>query len=384
MRTANPLTRGLAALWLAFAMAAPTTAQTSTFDALAKQAADAREAGRLEEAAALYRRAVEGRADWNEGLWYLGSVLYELDRHAEALDPFAKLLARQPEHAGAAGMKGLCEFHTGKHEDALRSLLRARTLGIAKTPGIASVVRYHAGILLTKFGEFEIGYVVLGEFATEGSESPRVIEAFGLNLLRVPVLPADIDAARRPMVQIAGQAAFAMAARRMAAAALSYDELVNKYGTTSNVHYARGVFRLTESADLAISDFKQEIVVTPEHVPARLQIAFELVRRGEAASARRYAEEAVERAPGQFAAHLALGQVRLELGEVGSAITELERAVQLAPGSPQVHFMLARGYARAGRTADAERERDEFTKLDQRQRAERSGTQAIGGIPVKP
>ena len=366
------------------ATASPASAQRTPFETLSTQAGEAREAGRLDEAVTLYRRALDARADWDEGLWYLGSVLYELDRHAEAAAAFAKLLARQPEHAGAAGMKGLCEFHTGHHEDALRSLLRARTLGIAKTPGVASVVRYHAGILLTKFGEFEIGYVVLGEFATEGSESPQVIEALGLNLLRVPVLPADVDAARRPMVQLAGQAAFAMVARRMAAAALSFDELVEKYGTNENVHYARGVFRLTESADGAIADFKQEIAIAPDHVPARLQIAFELVRRGDAAGARPYAEQAVALAPAQFATHLALGQVRVETGELDGAISELERAVHLAPNSPQVQFVLARAYSRAGRTADAERARAEFTRLDQRQRSERSGAQAIGGIPVKP
>ena len=126
-----------------------------------------------------------------------------------------------------------------------------------------------------------------------------------------------------------------------------------------------------------------EIAVTPDHVFARLQIAFELVRRGEPAAAQPFAEATVKLAPALFSARLALGIVRLELGDVASAITELERAAALAPGSPQAHFMLARAYARAGRTADANRERGEFKRLDELVRAQRAGTQAIGGIPAK-
>ena len=41
----------------------------------------------------------------------------------------------------------------------------------------------------------------------------------------------------------------------------------------------------------------------------------------------------------------------------------------------------AAAYARAGRTIDAERERSEFTPLDQLVRAMRNGLPGAGGIP---
>jgi len=116
-------------------------------------------------------------------------------------------------------------------------------------------------------------------------------------------------------------------------------------------------------------------------VPARLQIAFEFIKRGEPARARTAAEEAAALAPDHFATRLAVGQVRLEMNEVDKAIPELEKAVTLAPGSAQTHFMLAKAYARAGRPVDAERERSEFTRLDQLVRAMRNGLPAVGGIP---
>ena len=92
---------------------------------------------------------------------------------------------------------------------------------------------------------------------------------------------------------------------------------------------------------------------------------FELVKRGEAAKAKPYAEEALRLDPQHFAVHLAMGQVWFETGDVPKAIASFERGAKLAPGSPQAHFLLARAYGRAGRAEDADRERAEFRRLEQ-------------------
>lgn len=358
--------------------------QETSADRLAADAAAAREAGRLEEAAALYRRAIELQPESPEHRWFLGATLYELTRYADARAAFTAVMQRQPEHAGAFGMRGLCAFQLGQHEDALRDLLQARALGINRTPELARTVRYHLGILLTRFADYEVGHQVLAEFAAEGNESPSVIDALGLNLLRRPLLPGDLEAGERPLVQLAGRAAFAMAARRSAEAARTLDELVTRHPRTPNVHYARGVFLLAEAPDRAIDDFRRELEISPDHVPARLQLAFEYLRRGEPGAARPPAEEAVQRQPHYFASHLALGQVMFELGRLQEAIAAFELAVTLAPESAQTHFMLSRAYARAGRTADAERERQEFVRLDSLARQQRTGPQSIGGAGALP
>jgi tetratricopeptide (TPR) repeat protein len=142
------------------------------------------------------------------------------------------------------------------------------------------------------------------------------------------------------------------------------------------------VFFLTEDSARAIEEFRRELAISPSHVPARLQIAFEYLKRGDAARALPVAIEAAKLAPDYFAAKLALGQVLLEMNDVPRALPELEKAATLAPGSPQAHFLLARAYTRAGRAADAERARAEFTRLDQIVRAMRQGQQSVGGIPT--
>ena len=355
--------------------------QQPSFDDLTARAQSAREIGRLDDALTLYRKAVELQPSWDEGRWYIATILYEIDRYSEARDAFAEVLRRQPTHAGAAGLKGLCEFQLRRFDQALIDLLQAREMGVSRSPAIATVVRYHAAILLTRSGEFELANQMLTEFAAEHVDSAQVLEAFGVNVLRMPVLPAEVQPDARERVVLAGRAGYAIAARRVDAARTALDELAARYPNVPHVHYARGVLLLTDNADRALDEFRRELEISPSHVPARLQIAFEFLKRGEPALARGPAAEAVKLAPEHFATRLALGQVMLETDDLKNAVHELEAAAHLAPGSPQAHFLLARVYARTGRAADAERERAEFTRLDQLVRAARQGPQSVGGIP---
>ena len=336
--------------WLVVSVQALQGAQTATqgapSDDLAGRAAAARDAGRLDEALTLYRQALAARPEWDEGRWYAASLLYELDRYADAKDAFSDVLRRQPAHAGALGLKGLCEFELRQYDAALTDLLHARQMGVARSPGIATVVRYHAAILLTRVGEFEVANQMLTEFVADGTDTPQVIEAFGVNVLRMPMLPSEFPAAARERVLLAGRAGYAMAARHVDAARTALDELVARYPKTPHAHYARGVFFLTEDSERALEEFRRELAISPSHVPARLQIAFEYLKRGEPARALPIAIETVKLAPDHFAACLALGQVLLEMNDIERAIPQLEKAATLAPGSPQVHFMLARVHTR--------------------------------------
>ena len=166
MRGDRPILLGLATLlsvpgsFAAPAQTAPPSSSSrparpatgASFDALSKQANAAREAGRLEEAIALYRNALRLKPEWTEGRWYLGTSYYELDRYADAAAAFKRLIASVPSHGAAWGFRGLCEFQLRQYEPALVSLMKARELGIDPAQELASVVRYHTAILMTRFG----------------------------------------------------------------------------------------------------------------------------------------------------------------------------------------------------------------------------------------
>ena len=354
--------------------------ETPEFKRLAADAAAAREANRLDEATTLYVKAVTLKPDWAEGWWYLGTMAYELDRYEQARDAFRRVIFRNDQDPAAVAFLGLSEFQLKNYDNSLAHLLRARMLGIGKHRDLAPVVRYHAAIQLTRMAQYDQSLQLLNEFAVEGNDNPRVIEAFGIAVLRMPMLPAELPPTRRELVMMAGRAQYFSAARLLPAAKQSFEQLVTRYPETPSVHYAYGVFLLAEEPDLGITHLTRELELTPGDVWSMMQLAFEYVKRSDYEQAKAWAEKAVTADPGNFVAHKGLGQALLELGDVEGAIRHLERGVELAPDSPAMRFQLAKAYQKAGRTADAQRERQTFVKLDRALRTSRSGSQAVGGF----
>ncbi len=346
-------------------------ASSSSFEQLTKRALEARQADTLDEAIKLYQQAVEQRPNWGEGWWALGTMYYQQDRYNEGRDAFQRLVALEPKGGVGWAFLGLCEYQRKDYPNALLHLQRGRDLGLGSNQEIANVARYHTAILLNHFGQFELSYVVLQELGKFQNESPALFEAFGLMMLRLPYLPAETPADKREVVLKTGRAAYFMAANKQKEAAQEFQELLAAFPQTPGVHYAYGLFFLRDSPDEAVREFKQELQLSPKHVFARLQIAFEFLKRGEPAAGLVYAEEAVQLAPDLFAAHNALGRILLETGQTERAIKELALGVKQAPNSPEMYFALARAYTKAGRKVEAEKARNEFTRLDKIRRAKK-------------
>ena len=362
--------------------AAPAAAQTTPnseaeFNRVVKQADEAREAERFDEAISLYGKALNIKPKWPDGWWYVGAIFYQKDVYPQARDAFQNLVALEQDRGPAWAMLGLCQFQTAEYEKAAVSLERSRTLGVNDNSELAGVVRYHIALLYIRFEYFENSYEVLNEFVRVGHESPKVIEAFGLTLLRMPLLPNEIPADQREKVLLAGQAGYNMAARRMDQTRAAFDALLARYPNDPNIHYAYGVYMLPQDADVAMKEFKRELEISPNHFPSLVQMAFEYLKRDQYNDALPLAEKAVQLAPKLYAARNVLGRVLLELGQVDRSIKELEEGVKLAPSSPEMHFALARAYTRAGRKDDASRERETFKKLqdeyNQKRQLDKSG-----------
>ena len=344
----------------------PAQTQANTemeFDHFVKQADEARLAERFDEAISLYGKALNIKPKWPEGWWYIGAIFYQRDLYPQARDAFQNLVALEPDRGPASAMLGLCLFQTGEYERAAVALERARTSGINDNSELARVVRYHTALLYLHFQYFENAFDVLNEFVRSGQETPKVVEAFGLTLLRMPFLPNEVPPDQREKVLVAGQAGYNMAARRLDQARTAFDTLLSRYPNDPNIHYAFGVYMLPQDADAAMKEFKRELEISPNHYAALTQMAFEYLKRDQFNDALPLAEKAVQLAPKLFAARNVLGRVLLELGQVDRSIKELEEGVKLAPSSPEMHFALARAYTRAGRKEDAARERETFKKL---------------------
>jgi tetratricopeptide (TPR) repeat protein len=357
---------GLSLLILAAPAQAPRRA-AQDFNAIQAQATSAREAGRIDEAIALYRRAVEARAEWGEGWWYLATLLYERDRYAEAARAFAEAARLQPQAGATWAMLGLCEFQLARYDDALNHIQQGRRLGLGANEEIARAIQYHAGLLFLLKGEFETAQQTLGGLAYAGVKTEDLIIALGLAVMRTAMIPSQVDLKYRDreLLRRAGFAEHLAAMRNRGDAKHEYDRLARDFPQAPGVHYARGRFLMSFRAEEeALEAFRREIEVSPNHALAHLQAAYIKLRFRDPEGARPFAEQAVALNPRMPLSHYLLGRILYDLGENPRAIEELEVARHLAPDEPRLYFALARAYDRAGRKSDGQRARETFVRLN--------------------
>jgi tetratricopeptide (TPR) repeat protein len=360
-------------------LASPAPAES--FEALARRAREAHEAARTAEAVDLYRKAVEARADWDEGWWYLGALLYESRKCEEAEPAFARFLELKPKTGAGWVIRGVCAYDRGDHPQAAAWIQQGVDLGLGGNTELQRVAAARLAFALVKIGRFELAIQPLTLLARLSPDEPGLVEATGLALMRLPYLPSEVPAERRDLVQKLGRAASGQLGRRGDEAAKLYEELVGAYPDDPRVRYAYGVFLLRSGNDKGLAELRRAVELDPDDVMSRLELAFELLLHGGYAEAKEHATKAAARAPSLFAARNALGRALVELGELEAGIRELEVAVRLAPESAETHFTLARAYAKAGRAEDAARERAAFSQIEERRRAAPAGAPSSGTTP---
>ena len=351
-----------------------TSAQSQTssaeFDLIVKQADEARTGGRLDEAIEGYRKAVSLRRSWAEGWWYLATLLYSQDHYAEAAQAFARTTDLQPKAGASWAMLGLCEYQLGRYDDALGHIYQARRLGLLNNPELIRVLIYHEGLLLLLRGDFETAYQRFGTLAYEGMTTEDLIIALGLSALRIPIPPAQIAPSHRDhdLIRRVGWAELQSAQKNRADAQQEYERILADFPKAPNVQYAFGRFLLNSRRDdeAALKAFQREIENAPDSAVARIQIAYLKLKNKETADGIPYAEEALKLSPRNAIGHYILGRLLFDAGQNNRSIKELEGAQQLAPEAPNIYFALARAYTRANRKADADRARENFTRLNKK------------------
>src|SRR5262245_52983478 len=158
----------------------------ANFDQLKAQADEAREAGRLEDAIELYRKAVAANPNWVEGWWYLATLLYDRDRYAEAVPAFKRMTVLQPQAGAPFVMLGLCEFKVGNYDSALGHIHKGQQMGVGANQDLSISMRYHLGMLLLLKSDFETAQNLFGTLNYENLNREDLIIAHELAILRLP------------------------------------------------------------------------------------------------------------------------------------------------------------------------------------------------------
>lgn len=315
------------------------------FDTLAQSATAAREGGNPEQAIPYYQRALEVRPEWQEGWWYLGVLEYGADRFRDAIPSFKRVVQLNPNLGLAWSLLGLCEFETTDYENSLRDLQKGREVGNADDAEIARVSAYHLGMLQNRSGEFEKGFEILSA-SFEGEIPEQVKTALGLSLLRVPLLPKEVDPSKDALVEASGEIASMFAKGDSVNGLNSFRTLLRKYPDTPYLHYSFGIHLASVGRnDEALIAENQESEISPDSELPYLEVNLLYLRLHLTNEALEAAKRAIHLAPNNPVAHEALAKALESVGRKKEAEAEYRAEKALPPDKPVRELRLLTMYA---------------------------------------
>jgi len=335
------------------------------FEELSTLAQQAYEANHPEEAAQLYRQAVKLRPDWAQGWWALGMIEYERDRYPECRDALTRMVQLDNSAAPGWALLGLCEFDTKQYDAAFKHLKKAHMM-VPVTQGggaLLDVADYHLSLLLTQQGAFELAQEILMRLARKIHTNHDMMFAAGLPSLRMPILPSDVPENQRDVLEMAGKAFWDLATQPPEEAEADFKALVAKYPNFPNVHYFYGTYLAARDPDRCAPEFLQELRITPDSVPARVQLALRYTLEGKLDEALKLAREAVALSPDSAGSQLALAKVLRTKGDHEGALAALLAAERLDQVSPAIRLQIVNEYRVLGRIEEMRRENAEYTRL---------------------
>jgi tetratricopeptide (TPR) repeat protein len=334
-----------------------------SFEQLSREADRARDENRNDDAIRLYKSALVKRPDWEQGLWFLATLLYEKEQYPDARDILRQFMTLRPDAGPGWALLGMSEFQTREYSRALDHLQRAMAAGMGDRQELAQSVFYDASVLLTRFERYDDSMEMLVRMLASEPQSSVLTEPAGLGGLRLPLLPAEIPADRRELVHMAGDAIVASQTQHYEDADTKFKQLVASYPQEPGVHFLYGAYLMQLHPDDGIREMKLELQNSPSHVLARVRLAEQYLAQEQNDEALQLAEEAEKLDPKRASPHMLAGEALQAKGDLAAALKEFETSRDDDSLNTRIHWDLMRAYNAAGRTNDAKREKDEIEKL---------------------
>src|ERR1700678_131896 len=276
-------------------------AGSGSFEDASQRAEAVLEKGDIPAAIYSYHQALLQRPGWQEGWWYYGSLLYDNNQYSQAVHALRRLTALNAKLGGAWALLGLSEFETRDFGHALEHLQRAKNLGFGDTRSLADVADYHLAILLNLHGDSDRARSLLSSLLLRGVNSEDMQVGLGMSLLRVPLLPSQLDPAKDAVIHAAGDIAAFLARKQHDQADSAFRQLLVKYPSTHFAHYAYGAMLASRGQeDLAKAEFREETVLTPDSALPYMEWSFLESKAANYEDALPLAQKAAELAPKSF------------------------------------------------------------------------------------
>ena len=344
----------------------PSSPTRQSFEQLLQAAEKARDENRNEEAIRLFRRAITEQPDSEQALWFLGTLLYEKQRYADARDVLRQFVTLRPDAGPAWALLGISEFQLRAYPRALDHFERAMAAGMGDRNELIQSVYFDVVVLLTRFERYDESIDMLQRMLANGAPDPALTEPAGLAGLRLPLLPSEVPPDRVELVHLAGRAVLDVQTQHYENAESELKQLVTNYANEPGVHYLYGAYLVQLHPNESVAEFERELEISPSHVLARVRLAEQLIAKRDFDRALALAQQAIKLDPKRASPHMLAGEAFVAKGNAGDGVKELETARDIDPTVARAHWDLLRAYIAAGRKEDAEREKQAIEKLGNR------------------
>lgn len=325
-------------------------------------------------------KATDSRPD-DSAAWSAAMQDFSGGRYQETVSALKGWLTQNPNDGTAWAVTGLSEYALKDYANARIHLQRGLDLGIKGGAGSIELANERLAQLMIREGQFDAATTLLTPLAGHPPVSADMKLTMGLALLRIPVLPDDLDAKQRDLAQTAGGIVQLLLASRYAEAFPEFQKLITDNPTTPWLHYAYGgALDSLSQYDDAKMQMHEELKLSTHSALPWIRLASIAAQQHVPAEALNAAQKAVGLAPDSAEARYELGRAWLESGDAQKAIDELVRANSIRPDNPEIHFALARAYTKAGLTDKATAEREEFMRLKETTTEKATNDGASGSI----
>ncbi|MGH9517723.1 MAG: tetratricopeptide repeat protein [Terriglobales bacterium] len=327
------------------AIAAQASEASPNFETVAAEASADREAGKTNEAITKYQEAVKLRPNWEEGWWYLGTLLYDADQFGQAIPALRQVVELDPNVTAGWAFLGLCEFETGDYGESFTHLQQAARLGFTDDLEIKKIALYHLGLLLNIRGEFDRAPEVLGQAAGSSAVPEQIKTALGMSLLRIPLLPSQLDTSNDALIRAAGETETLLLTHQLHAALQHFKQLLQQYPHTPYLHYQYGLALQANGDDKeAQIEFQEENRERPDDALPWIASAKLGLTQKNFTEALASAQRATQLAPRSAAAYEMLAQA-MQFQDKVAAAEASQKAIELAKLPPDADQTQARRYA---------------------------------------
>jgi tetratricopeptide (TPR) repeat protein len=347
------------------APASPGKAGDASFAAVATAAVQAWKENRDADATRLLKQGLKLHPQWDDGLWYLGTLQYDHEDFRAARDLLRHYLALHPDKGAGWALTGMCDYKLREFDHASEDLHRALASDLRENPELAGSAEYYTALLLTRQEHFQDSAAILYELHRNerGLHVNAPLEVpLGLAALGYALLPEEAPADRLEMIRQTGAGVFARFEQDRQSARRIFTELLQHFPDEAGLHLQYGMVLLEDKDAGAIAELEKAQQLAPSNPEARLALADHYLEEGQTSKAQESIDAALAIEPKLAGAHLLKGRILEKTGALNDAIAQYESARQLAPGDSRILWALLRACRNAGRKEEAAQLEEEIRK----------------------